>query len=171
MPSNRTGTAEAPRRASWQPEQAKASRKTDPAIPLLENARSSERAIPASRSSLRRSFPPRVHDRTLYDKGVKRFRILWCFSVGLALAQPAADPAATARKALDLLLGGKYADLTPMFTPEMKKDLSEAALTKLGAQLQGFGVVSKIDEPSVQKTGANTIIVFPVHFEKQNINA
>src|SRR4051812_49918449 len=58
-----------------------------------------------------------------------------------------------------------------MFTPEMKKDLSEAALTKLGAQLQSFGAVAKIDEPSVQKTGANTIIVFPVHFEKQNINA
>jgi uncharacterized protein len=112
-----------------------------------------------------------VHDRTLYDKGVKRFRILWCFSVGLALAQPAADPAATARKALDLLLAGKYAEMTPLFTPEMKKDLSEAALTKLGAQLHGFGAVAKIDDPSVQKTGANTVAVFPVHFEKQNINA
>ena len=53
----------------------------------------------------------------------------------------------------------------------MKKDLSEAALTKLGAQLQGFGAVAKIDDPSVQKTGSNTIIVFPVHFEKQNMNA
>src|SRR5439155_9591602 len=106
---------------------------------------------------------PRVHDRTLYDKGVKRFRILWCFSVGLALAQPAADPAATARKALDLLLGGKYADLTSLFTPEMKKDLSEAALTKLGAQLQGFGAVAKIDEPSVHKTCANSNSVFPAN--------
>jgi dienelactone hydrolase len=112
-----------------------------------------------------------VHDPTLYHKGVKRFRIFWCFWAGLALAQTTADPAATARRALDLLLGGKYADLTSLFTPEMKKDMSVAALTKLGAQVQGFGAVAKIDEPSTQKTGANTIVVFPVHFEKQNINA
>jgi dienelactone hydrolase len=112
-----------------------------------------------------------VHDRTLYHKGVNRFRLLWCLLAGLALAQPAADPVVTARKALDLLLGAKYADLAPLFTPAMKKDLSEAALAKLGAQIQGFGPVSKIDDPSVQKTGANTIVVFPVHFEKQNINA
>jgi dienelactone hydrolase len=114
---------------------------------------------------------PRTESRPLYDKGVKCFGIVWCLTAGLALAQPAADPAATARKALDLLLGGKYADLTPLFTPEMRKDLSEAALTKLGTQIQGFGALAKIDEPSVQKTGANTIVVFPVHFEKQNINA
>ena len=112
-----------------------------------------------------------MHDRTLYDKGVKRFRILWCLSVALALAQSVVDPVATARKGLDLLLAGKYAELTPLFTPEMKKDLSEPALAKLGAQLQSFGAVSKIDDPAVQKTGANTIVVFPVHFEKQNINA
>ncbi len=111
-------------------------------------------------------------DPTLYDKGVKRFRILLCSSIGLAigLAQSPGDPALTARKSLDLLLGGKYADLAPLFTPEMQKEMPEAALAKLGAQIQGFGALGKVDDPSVQKTGVNTIVVFPVHFEKQNLN-
>lgn len=102
---------------------------------------------------------------------MKRFRLLWCLSAGLALAQPAADPAATARKALDLLLGGKYAELTPLFTPQMQKDLPAAALGKLGEQIQSFGALAKVEDPQVQKAGANTIAVFPVRFEKQSINA
>src|SRR5690242_16945522 len=80
------------------------------------------------------------------------------------------DPAATTRKALDLLLGGKYAGLAPLFSPQMQKDYPEAALAKLGAQIQSFGALSKIDDPSVQKNGAVTIVVYPVHFENRNIN-
>jgi pimeloyl-ACP methyl ester carboxylesterase len=72
---------------------------------------------------------------------------------------------------LDLLLGGKYAELAPMFTPQMQKDLPAEALAKLGAQIQSFGAVGKIDQPQVQKTGVNTIAVFPIQFEKQNMNA
>ena len=52
---------------------------------------------------------------------MKLFRILCLFSAGLLMAQTAADPAVIARHALDLLLGGKYTELTPMFTPEMQK--------------------------------------------------
>ena len=102
---------------------------------------------------------------------MKRFRFLCCLTAGLALAQPAADPAATARKALDLLLGGKYTELGPLFTPAMQKDYAPAALAKLGEQIQSWGALGKVDDPQVQKTGANTVAVFPVHFEKNNINA
>ena len=37
------------------------------------------------------------------------------------MAQTAADPAATARKALDLLLAGKYSELFQMFSADMQK--------------------------------------------------
>jgi pimeloyl-ACP methyl ester carboxylesterase len=102
---------------------------------------------------------------------VKRLGILCCLTAAVALAQPAADPAATARKALDLLLGGKYAELGPLFTPAMQKDYAPAALAKLGEQIQSWGALGKVDDPQVQKSGANTVAVFPVHFEKNNINA
>jgi dienelactone hydrolase len=108
-----------------------------------------------------------VQDCTLYDKGVNRFRILLCISAALATAQPAADPAATARKALDLLAGGQYTQLAPLFTPDMQKAYPEAALAKL---VQPFGKLAKADEASVQKVGSNTIVVIPAHFEKQNLN-
>src|SRR5437016_478274 len=94
-------------------------------------------------------------------------RFLCLFAAVPLLAQ---DPAGAARRALDLFVGGKYADLFPMFTPEMQKSYPETELVKLGAQLKSYGALSKIDEPTVQKSGSNTIAVFPAHFEKQNIN-
>jgi hypothetical protein len=94
-----------------------------------------------------------------------------CFvSAGLLMAQTAADPAATARKALDLLLAQKYTELTPLFTPEMQKAYPPDELAKLGERIKSFGAMAKIDAPSIQKAGSNTIAVFPAHFDKQNIN-
>jgi dienelactone hydrolase len=88
----------------------------------------------------------------------------------LIAAQPAADPAATARKALDAVLGAKYADFSRMCTAELQKDLPEANLAKIGDQIKTFGAVDKIDNPQTNKIGANTVVVFPVHFAAQNIN-
>lgn len=101
---------------------------------------------------------------------MKLFGILCCFSAGLLLAQPAADPAATARKALDSLLGARYAELTPVFTPEMQKAFPDAEMAKLGAQIKSFGDVGKIGEPAQQSAGPNTIVVIPVEFAKETIN-
>lgn len=86
------------------------------------------------------------------------------------MAQPAADPAATARKALDLVLGAKYSELTPMFTPEMQKAFPDAEMTKLGAHIKSFGAVGQIENPTTSQAGPNTIVVLPVHFANQNIN-
>ena len=86
------------------------------------------------------------------------------------VGQTASDPAATARKALDAVLAGKYADFTVLGTEDVKKDLNEAALTKIGAQLKTFGAVEKVDNPQVSKIGPNTAFVFPVKFAQQSIN-
>ena len=91
-------------------------------------------------------------------------------TAGLLLAQPAADPAATARKALDALLGARYGELTPMFTPEMVKAFPDAEMTKLGAQIKSLGAAGKISAPAAQQAGPNTIVVIPVEFANQTIN-
>jgi uncharacterized protein len=101
---------------------------------------------------------------------VKLFGILCSFSAGLLLAQPAADPAATARKALDSLLGARYAELTPVFTPEMQKAFPDAEMVKLGAQIKSFGDVGKIGVAAQQPAGPNTIVIIPVEFAKETIN-
>ncbi len=88
----------------------------------------------------------------------------------LLAAQTAADPGVAARKATDLLLAGKYADLVQMFTPEMQKDLPESALAKIGAQIKIFGAVKAIGDALPRKMGANTIVVIPVKFDNQNVN-
>jgi dienelactone hydrolase len=101
---------------------------------------------------------------------VKLLAIVSCLTAGLLLAQPAADPAATARKALDSLLGARYSELTPLFTPEMQKAFPDAEMAKLGAQIKGFGAVGKIGAPAATPAGANTIVVIPVEFANQTIN-
>jgi len=100
---------------------------------------------------------------------LRAIRILPLLPV-LLLAQPAQDPAALGRKALDLLLAGNYPELSPMFTTDMKKALPEEALGKIGAQIKSWGAVEKIGEPSPRKAGPNTIVDFPVKFAAQNIN-
>src|SRR5271157_4067845 len=87
----------------------------------------------------------------------------------LLLAQPAQDPAALARKALDLLLAADYPALSQMFTAEMKKGLPQEALGKLGAQIKSWGAMENIGNPSPRQVGPNTIVEFPAKFAAQNI--
>src|SRR5438132_1304259 len=99
----------------------------------------------------------------------RALRILPLLCVLLA-AQPASDPAALARKALDLLLSGYYSDLAGMFTAPMAKDLPESTLVKVGLQIKTYGAVEKIGEATSRKVGVNTIVVIPVKFVLQSIN-
>jgi dienelactone hydrolase len=85
----------------------------------------------------------------------------------LAFAQ---DPAATARKAVDLLLGGKYQEIEPLMTPELQKDLPPDNLGKLAAQFKTMGDLEKVGEPVVTKSGPNSIIVVPVKFAQRSLN-
>ena len=58
---------------------------------------------------------------------MKLSSLLCVLAAGLLMAQPAADPAATARKALDLLLADKYSDLFKMFTADLQTAIPEPA--------------------------------------------
>jgi len=95
------------------------------------------------------------------------FSVLFC---GALLAQTAADPAATAKKALDLLLGQKYSDLEEMFLPAYKSPDTPTALSKLGAEIKTWGAVENIGAPSVQAMGPVNVITFPVQFATRNID-
>jgi dienelactone hydrolase len=99
----------------------------------------------------------------------RALRILPLLSVLLA-AQPADDPAALGRKALDLLLSEKYPDLAKMFTAQMLKDFPEATMIKLGAQIKTYGAVQSIGLTVSRKVGVNSIVVIPVKFALQSIN-
>jgi hypothetical protein len=102
---------------------------------------------------------------------VKPLRVLCVFAVGLLMAQQAPDPAAVARKGLDLLLAGKYADLSQLFSPDLQKAIPEASLAKIGeTQIKPLGAVEKIEDPSLRKAGVNTVVTIPVKFRAQGVN-
>jgi dienelactone hydrolase len=102
---------------------------------------------------------------------VKLSCLLCVFSAGLLTAQPAPDPAATARKALDLLLGEKFSDLSQMFSQDLQKAMPEASLGKLSAtEIKPLGPPEKIGDPSVRKAGTNNVVVIPVKFAARSVN-
>ncbi len=104
-----------------------------------------------------------------YDERVKLVRLLYLVPAGLLLAQPAADPVGTARKAVDLLLGAKYADLFQMFSPDMQKAVPEAQLAKIGAQFQGWGAVGNLGQAEPRRAGVNTVVVISATWPTQSI--
>src|SRR5215831_10283695 len=87
----------------------------------------------------------------------------------LCLIAWAQDPAATARKALDLVLAEKYQDVQPLFTADLQKALPPESLTKLSGQFKAAGAVEKVNDAQVTKSGPNTIVVIPVKFANQNL--
>src|ERR1035441_7205564 len=88
----------------------------------------------------------------------------------LLAAQPAQDPAALAKKALDLVLAGQYAEFLQMSTADVQKGLPEAELAKVGAMIKTYGALEKLADPAVTRSGPNSIVVFPARFAAQNIN-
>src|ERR1039458_655322 len=88
----------------------------------------------------------------------------------LLAAQSAQDPAALAKKALDLVLAGQYADFLQMSTADVQKGMPVAELAKVGAMIKTYGAVEKIADPVVTKSGPKSIVVFPAKFANQNIN-
>ena len=102
---------------------------------------------------------------------MKPARILCLFVsvAGLILAQ-APDPSGTAKKALDLFLGGKFADLNQMIAPSTKDSYSETALSKLAAQTKDWGDMQSIGSPSVSDMGPVSVVTIPVQFATRNID-
>jgi fermentation-respiration switch protein FrsA (DUF1100 family) len=100
---------------------------------------------------------------------IRALRFLPLLSIVLA-AQQAQDPAALARKALDLLLSEKYAEFHQVATADVQKGLPVPELAKLGAQIKNYGAVETIGDAAVTKSGPNSVVTIPVKFAKQNIN-
>lgn len=88
----------------------------------------------------------------------------------LLLAQPVQDPVAAARKALDLLLAGKYPEFHEVSTADVQKGLPLTELTKLGTMIKGYGAMEKVGDATTMKSGPNNIVTIPVKFANQNIN-
>jgi uncharacterized protein len=89
----------------------------------------------------------------------------------LGFGQPARDPAAIGRNALDLLLAGKYAEFNAVLTDSAKALLTTEFLRdRVGAELKGFGTVGGIGEPVTVQEGKASVITFPVRFSETNVN-
>jgi dienelactone hydrolase len=93
------------------------------------------------------------------------------FSVGVLFSQAAGDPAAIARKALDLLLAQNYPEFAALAAPQLKTNMNEQAFAKLGAQIKGWGAVEKIGDPAVDEMGPTKVVTFPVAFADKSIKA
>ena len=100
---------------------------------------------------------------------IRAFRILPLLSILLA-AQPDQDPTVLARKALNLVLAGQYAEFLQMSTADVQKSLPEAEMAKLGAMIKTYGAMEKLADPTATRSGPNSIVVFPAKFANQNIN-
>lgn len=103
-----------------------------------------------------------------YYRSVMYSRVLCLLSAGVLLAQPAADPKDTARKALDLLLAHKYSEMIPLFSPSGKASNSEAVLAKKVPDT--WGPVQNIGTPAVRTIGDSHIVSIPVKFANQDVN-
>ena len=89
--------------------------------------------------------------------------------VFIAAAQ-AQDPAATARKALDAVLAGRYSEFLQASTSDVQKDLPEASLAKIADTLKAHGAVQSVGQAQAQKNGPNTAVVIPVKFASRSVN-
>jgi dienelactone hydrolase len=95
-------------------------------------------------------------------------RVLCLLSAGILLAQPAADPKETARKALDLLLAHKYSEMMPLFSaPGKAANDPDKVLSKKVPD--SWGAVQTIGAASVRAIGTSNIVTVPVKFANQEV--
>ena len=83
------------------------------------------------------------------------------------MAQPAADPRDTARKAVDLLLAGKYSEMIPMFSAPGKAANTEALLAKKVPE--AWGAMQSVGTATVRPIGASNIVSILVKFANQDV--
>jgi dienelactone hydrolase len=87
----------------------------------------------------------------------------------MLMAQPAANPQDTARKALDLLLAHKHSELIPLFSPSGKAAYTGAVQARNDAAVQSWGALQSIGTPTVRTIGAASIVSIPVKFANQDV--
>ncbi len=101
---------------------------------------------------------------------IRKLLAISVFAV-LAIAHQKREPVSIARKALDLLLDGKYPDLRAMFTQRMLDALSEEDLgKKVGPQIRALGKLEKIGDAATQRVQNMDVVVFPCKFAGGNFD-
>jgi uncharacterized protein len=86
-------------------------------------------------------------------------------------SQSGPDPAAVSRRAMNLILAGRYSDLQEMFTAELRSQLTEETLrTQIGPQIRALGTAEKPGEPALESAGPMTVAVIPVKFASSTID-
>lgn len=92
-------------------------------------------------------------------------------SAALMAPQTGPDPAAVSRRAMNLLLAGRFSDLEEMFTAEMRSQLTEDVFrSQIGPQLRSFGTAEKPGEPTLETAGSMTVAVIRVKFPAATID-
>lgn len=93
------------------------------------------------------------------------------FLAALGWAQHTHDPLPIARKAFNLLLDEKYAELRTMFTQKMLDGFSEDTLrNQVGQQIKSLGGPEKIGDALVQNVQGRNVVVFPCKFTAGNFD-
>jgi dienelactone hydrolase len=96
---------------------------------------------------------------------------LFLISSALLLGQNTLSPPELGKKALNLLLTEKYADLSGMFSDSFKQTVTlEFLQDRVSAELKEFGQPQSTGEPVLGTDGANNLVSFPVRFSNTSIN-
>lgn len=97
-----------------------------------------------------------------------------CFllvTAALMESQSGPDAAAVGRRAMSLILAGRYSDLQEMFTAELRSQLTEETLrTQIDPQIRALGAAEKPGEPSLEPAGSMTVAMIPVKFASGTID-
>jgi uncharacterized protein len=87
------------------------------------------------------------------------------FTAALMESQSGPDPAAVSRRAMNLILAGRYSDLEEMFTAELRSQLPEETLrTQIGPQIRALGTAERPGEASLEPAGSMTVAIIRVKF-------
>jgi uncharacterized protein len=93
------------------------------------------------------------------------------FFAAALMAQSGRSPSDVGKKALDLLLAGKYPELSAMFSDFMKQTITLDFLEhQVAAEMKEFGQPQSIGEPILGSDGPNNLISFPVRFSNTSIH-
>jgi pimeloyl-ACP methyl ester carboxylesterase len=102
---------------------------------------------------------------------IRRSIGFWFLLLVIANAQPAVDPIVVARRALNLLLAGNYAELRAMFDQQMLAALTEETLRRqVGPQIARLGKPQSFGSPTTERVQDVTAVVFPGRFPAGNFN-
>jgi dienelactone hydrolase len=101
--------------------------------------------------------------------GAVTWSVLWVSA--LHAASPAESAAAAGRKALDLLLAGRYTELTQLLTPEARNLLTPEFLeNRVAGELKSFGKVEEIGKPLIGESGGAEIVSFPLRCSNKSVS-